>query len=437
MQDQVTDETMGKVGRRLLPFLFLLFAINFLDRVNVGFAALQMNQVFGFGPEVYGFGAGIFFLGYTLLEVPSNLALQRFGARVWLSRITISWGVVAMAAALIQGRTSFYLLRLLLGVAEAGLVPGLIYYVSIWFPVEQRARAIARVWLATAAAVVLGGPLSAAIMLLDGTFRLAGWQWIFVLEGLPAVLLGLASLRYLDDIPAQAAWLTPAERASLAATLRRESRRAADHGASGLAESLRSPALWALCALYFFIGFGFFGLTLWLPQIVKQLSGLTNVEVSLVTAIPFVLAAGAMLLNAWHSDLSGERRWHMALPLAVSAVGLGGSGLAATPVMAFVLLCVAAMGLWSAIGVFWSVPGTFLTGTAAAAGLALINAVGGISGFIGPYAIGVLRGLSASFTTSLLGMAGCLFVAAVLSAVIRQANREATTLLIALPGEAP
>lgn len=414
----VSAATMAKVSRRLLPFLFLLFMVNFLDRVNVGFAALQMNQQLGFTPDVYGLGAGIFFLGYTLLEVPSNMVLRRVGARIWLARISMTWGVVAMAMALTEGRWSFYGLRMLLGIAEAGFVPGMLFYITLWFPPQQRAQAIARVWLATAAAIVLGSPLSAAIMTLDGAWGLPGWKWIFIIEGIPAVVLGLLSLRVLSDSPAKAPWLTEAEKAELAAGLGQNGPVQHGHGGSRLQDGLFSPTVWALSALFFCVGIGFFGISLWLPQIVKQLSGLSNIEVSLITTIPFAIAAAAMVINARHSDRSGERRWHLVVPLLIGATGLAGSGFAPTPVSAFVLLCVAAAGLWSAIGVFWSIPAAVLTGSAAAAGLALINAIGGISGFVAPYGIGLIRTFTPSFSAALLCMSGSLCIAALIGALL-------------------
>ncbi|WP_234943628.1 MFS transporter [Rhizobium rhizogenes] len=417
---------MAKVSRRLLPFLFLLFLVNFLDRVNVGFAALQMNQQLGFSPQVFGFGAGIFFLGYTVLEVPSNIVLRRVGARLWLSRISLSWGLVAMATALVQGPLSFYVLRFLLGVAEAGFVPGLLYYLTLWYPPEQRAQAIARVWLATAAAIVLGSPLSAALMTLDGVLGLPGWKWIFLIEGAPAVLLGILGFRVLTNSPETAAWLEPEERTALAASLTAGQGQAASHKVSGLVAGLRSPMVWSLSLVFFCMGIGFFGVTIWLPQIVKQLSGLSNIEVSLVTTIPFAFAAAGMVLNARHSDRTGERRWHLVIPLLVGAIGLGGSALVPEPLSAFALLCLAAAGLWSAIGVFWALPANLLTGAAAAAGLALINAIGGISGFVAPYGIGLLRGITPSFSAALLCMSASLMAAAVLAALL---GRQQSALL--------
>ncbi len=418
----VSPATIAKITRRIVPFLFVLYVVNFLDRVNVGFAALQMNQQLGFSPEVYGFGAGVFFLGYILFEIPSDMVLRRIGSRIWLSRIMVTWGLLAMAASLTEGRLSFYVLRFLLGVAEAGFVPGMIYYLSDWFPARERARAVAQIWTATAAAVVIGAPLSGLILQMDGVLGLPGWKWVFILEGLPAVVMGFASLRLLTDKPADATWLEPSERVALAAQLEREHRATGAHGVSSLGAALSSPGVWALSILYFCIGFGFFGITLWLPQIIKQMSGLSTTEVSFVATIPFVLAAGAMVLNARHSDRTGERRWHLAGSLIVGAAGLVGSGLAGNPVVAFICICVAAIGMWSSIGVFWSVPTVFLSGPAAAAGLALINSVGGLGGFVGPYVIGLVRQLTPDFSVALLVMGCSVCIAAILAATLPQTS---------------
>ena len=417
---EVSPATIARISRRIVPFFLLLYIVNFLDRVNVGFAALQMNQDLGFGPEVYGFGAGIFFLGYVLFEIPSNLILRRVGSRMWLSRIMITWGLIAMAAAFTSGRSSFYAMRFLLGVAEAGFVPGMIYYLADWFPARERARVIAKIWSATAIAIVIGSPVSGLISQLDGTLGLPAWRWIFLLEGLPALLMGFVSFFYLTDTPAEAAWLAPEARTALSAQIAREHEAGSAHGLSGFRQALFSRGVWALAVLYFCIGIGFFGITLWLPQIIKQLSGLSAIAVSLLTTIPFLLAAGAMILNARHSDRTGERRWHLACPLLVGALGLAGSGLSPNPTMAFASLCIAAMGMWSSIGVFWSVPTTFLRGTAAAAGLALINSIGGLGGFVGPYLIGLVRGLTPDFSVALIGLSVSVCLAALLAAVLPQ-----------------
>ena len=418
----VSPATIARITRRIVPFLFVLYVVNFLDRVNVGFAALQMNQQLGFSPEVYGFGAGVFFLGYTVFEIPSNLILRRVGSRIWMSRIMITWGLLAMAAALTEGRDSFYALRCLLGVAEAGFVPGMIYYLSDWFPARERARAVAQIWTATAVAVIVGAPISGLFMQMDGVLGLPGWKWVFILEGLPAVVMGIASLWLLTDKPADATWLDPEERAVLAAQLEREHRATGAHGVASLGAALSSPAVWALSVLYFCIGFGFFGITLWMPQIVKQMSGLSTTAVSFITMIPFVLAAVAMILNARHSDRTGERRWHLAGSLVVGAIGLVGSGLVGSPVVAFAFICVAAIGMWSSIGVFWSVPTVFLSGPAAAGGLALINSIGGLAGFGGPYVIGVVRQITPDFSVALLTMGASICIAAILAATLPQTS---------------
>ena len=395
--------TLAKVTRRLLPFLFLLYVVCFLDRVNIGFAALQMNHDLGFSPAVYGFGAGVFFLGYVLFEVPSNLILARMGARVWIARIMITWGLVAAAMMFVRGPLSLYGLRFLLGVAEAGFFPGIIYYLSGWFPAAERARAVARFMIAIPRSGVLGGPLSGALLGLDGRLGLAGWQWLFLLEGLPAVLLGFVVLRYLTDRPEEAVWLTPAERAWLGAHLSREREQCErTHGLSVL-QALANGTVWQLGLLTFLCtGFGQQVLGLWLPQIVRGLSGFSDFMVGVVSAVPNLVAAVAMVLVGAHSDRSGERLVHIAAAAGAASFGFLASAYLHSPVLAVLALSLAAAGLLSSHGPFWALPSTFLSGRAAAGGIALICSVANLSGFVGPYVIGLLKGASGSFHSGLL-----------------------------------
>ena len=307
---------LAKVTRRLLPFLFLLFMVCFLDRVNVGFAALQMNQDLGLSPAVYGLGAGIFFLGYVLCEVPSNLLLARMGARVWIARIMITWGLVASAMMFVRGPLSLYGLRFLLGAAEAGFVPGIIYYLSGWFPAAERARAIARFMAAVPLSGVVGGPLSGALLSLNGHLGLAGWQWLFLLEGVPAVVLGFVVLVYLTERPEEATWLTPTERAWLTTHLSREREQCER---MSVLQALSNGTVWRLGLLGF--AFGFSGLGLWLPQIVRGLSGLSDFMVGLVSAVPYLVAGAAMVLVGAHSDRSGERLLRIVASATAAAFG--------------------------------------------------------------------------------------------------------------------
>jgi ACS family tartrate transporter-like MFS transporter len=397
---------LAKVTRRLLPFLFLLYIVCFLDRVNVGFAALQMNRDLGFSSAVYGFGAGIFFLGYVLFEVPSNLMLARIGARAWIARIMITWGLLASAMLFVQGPLSFYGLRFLLGVAEAGFFPGIIYYLSRWYPAPARARAVARFMVAIPLSGVLGGPLSGALLGLNGRLGLAGWQWLFLLEGLPAVLLGFVVLAYLPEGPEEAAWLTPAERRRLAERLaqeREDCRRR--HGLSVL-QALTNRTVWQLGVLLLLCNaFGVYVLGLWLPQIVRDVSGLSDLMVGVVSAVPNLVAAISMVLVGAHSDRTGERLLHIAGTAAAAGVGFLVSAYVHSPVAVVLALSVAAAGLLSSHGPIWPIPTTFLSGSAAAGGIALMCSVANLAGFAGPYIVGILKGNSGSFQSGLVLLA--------------------------------
>lgn len=420
----VEASTIATVSRRLIPFLFVLFVVNFLDRVNVGFAALQMNAELNFTPEVFGLGVGLFFVAYVAFEIPSNLILQRVGARLWIARIMVTWGLASAAMAFVSGPRSFYLLRFLLGLAEAGFVPGVLLYLGQWFPEKARAAAVAKFMAASAVSIVVGAPVSGAVMSLGGAMGLAGWQWMFLLEGVPAILLGVAVLAVLPDRPADAAWLDAGQQAWLTSTLRQEAAAKRGGGFHGIGPALASPAVWLVGAIYFCIGIGFYGVSLWLPQVLRQMSGLPPFGVGLLTALPFLGAAAAMVANGRHSDRTGERRWHLAVPCLLGAAGFGVGALAASPAAAFGGICLGAAGLWGGIGVFWSLPMAALGGTAAAAGIALVNAVGNIGGFVGPTVIGWLRSRTPGFGASLLLVAGFLVLAAALTVALPQQGRR-------------
>src|SRR3989442_2451099 len=308
---------LGKAPRRLIPFMFVLYVVAYLDRINVGFAALQMRADLGFDDRIYGLGAGIFFVGYFLFEVPSNLLLERLGARLGIARIMVTWGLIASAMMLVRGARSFSLLRFLLGVAEAGFFPGMILYLTYWFPAAERAHAVARFMTATATAGVVGGPISGALLAMDGVGGLRGWQWLFLVEGLPAVVLGLVVLAYLPDGPASASWLTHEERRSLAARLGPEQAIEAHHAAT-IGEALADRRVWRLAVLYFVLVTGLYGVGLWLPQIVKGLSGLGDVIVRVVSAVPYLAAAGGMVVVGRHSDRTARRRLHVARPAVIA-----------------------------------------------------------------------------------------------------------------------
>jgi ACS family tartrate transporter-like MFS transporter len=423
-QDQTREghlaAAIAKATTRLIPFLCLAYTVNFLDRVNVGFAALHMNKDLGFSPSVYGFGAGIFFLGYIAFEIPSNLALQRFGARIWIARIMISWGLIACAMALVRSETGFYVMRLLLGVAEAGFFPGIILYLTYWFPAAERARIIALFMASVPLATVFGGPLSGALLQTHGFLGLAGWHWLFIVEGVPAILLGLLALKVLTDKPSQARWLSDDERQALTDTLQREAETAKLAGYADLRQALTRPRVLALGLLYFLMVIGLYGIGFWMPQVIGSF-GLDPLHVGFLTAIPYLFAAIAMVLWGRHSDRTGERRWHIALPLLLAACAFAWSAYSGPLVPTMVALTIATLGLYAAFGPFWSLPTALLTGTGAAAGIALVNSMGNAAGFAGPYIVGVLREATGSFSAALLFLAFALALGGLMALCFRDA----------------
>ena len=390
-----------RVRRRLLPFLFLLYIVAYLDRINVGFAALQMNQTLGFSARTYGLGAGIFFLSYVAFEIPSNLILARVGARLWIARIMISWGLVSAAMMFIRGAAGFYALRFLLGAAEAGFFPGLIFYLTRWFPAGERARTIAGFMTAALVAGIVGGPLSGALLSLEGIAGLAGWQWLFLLEGLPAVGLGLIVLAALPEGPEDATWLPDSERRALSACLAEESaaRRGQPHS---LAAALTSGRIWLLAVVYFSLPVALYAMSFWLPQIIKSSSGGSNLTVGLLSAIPYLFGAIGMVIVGRHSDRTGERRWHVALSTLVGGIAFAACAWVSALVPSIVLLSIAMIGLASMLGPFWTLATSSVRGVGAAAGIALINSVGNIGGFVGPYIIGYALDTTGGFGAGLV-----------------------------------
>lgn len=406
---------LRKLKTRLLPYLFLLYVIAYLDRVNVGFAALQMNQDLGFNDEVFGLGSGIFFVGYMLFQVPSNLVLQRWGARRLIATLMVVWGCCSMAMVLVKTVPHFYVLRFLLGLAEAGFFPGVVLYLTFWFPERQRAQAVSLFMTATAISGVLGGPLSGALLNMDGHQGVQGWQWLFLIEAFPAILLGVVTWFYLPDRPTSARWLTPAESGWLVEELANE--RAGRPPRGSLREAF-TPAVWHLCFLYFSLVCSMYSVTLWMPQIIKGFQGFSDFAVGCLSAIPYGCAAYGMVAVGQHSDRTGERRWHVAVSAWVGAVGLVLAAVFAhQPWLGLMALALAALGIWGTVGPFWALPTTMLEGTAAAAGIALINSLGNLGGFVGPYAVGVIKVKTGHFAAGLYGLAGLLALGGVLALV--------------------
>jgi len=411
--EELPAATLRKVTWRLIPFLFVLYIIAWLDRVNVGFAALEMNTDLGFSSATFGIGSGIFFLGYCLFEIPSNIILERVGARLWIARIMVTWGLISAGLMLVRTPQLFYLLRFLLGVAEAGFFPGVIYYLSLWYPTAQRARAIAAFMTAVPLTGLIGGPLSGALLGLDGIYGLKGWQWLFLLEGLPAMVLGISVIFYLNDRPETTHWLTPAERDWLVETLAVE--RKACLLRPNISVALTDATVWKLGIIFLLTAAGFYGYSFWAPLVIKSLTDLSNFKVGLVLSAISSITILGMLLNSYHSDRTGERALHIAAPLLVTAVGFVGCALLHKPVLAIIALALVPLGHCASYGPFWSTPTQFLTGPAAAAGIALVTMIANVGGFAGPALIGVLKTRTGTHADAFLLLGGLAVIATLLA----------------------
>jgi MFS transporter, ACS family, tartrate transporter len=420
---------------RLVPFLFALYVVAYLDRINVGFAALQMQSQLGFSDAVYGLGAGIFFAGYFFFQVPSNLILERVGARRWIALLMVVWGIVSASTALVTSATSFYALRFLLGAAEAGFFPGVILYVKNWFPATARARTVARFVTAAPISGVIGGPLSGALLGLHLRAGLAGWQWMFLVEGIPAVVLGVSALKYLVDRPEEATWLDSEEKTWLYEALRNEnaahevgtgtsvSRRldpAMRQNFAGRFAAFHSGAIWMLTIVYFGLTTVMYGMSMWLPTVIKNLATIGNFEIGVLSAIPYFAAAIAMVWVGLHSDRSGDRRWHVALPAFAGAMALFGAAYTHSLAIAVILLSITVMGYFSMMGPFWAMPTILLSSTSAAAGIAFINSLGNLGGFFGPYTIGLVRTWTGTFRGGLLVVAATLMMSGALVLMVKE-----------------
>jgi MFS transporter, ACS family, tartrate transporter len=408
----VEERTIAKVSARLVPFLVICYLAAYLDRVNVSFAALTMNADLGLSAAAYGFGAGIFFLAYFFFEVPSNLLMARFGARRWIARIMFSWGLVSGATAFVGGATSFYVIRVLLGIAESGFFPGIIFFLTLWFPAVYRARIIGYFMAAIPLATVIGAPISGLLLGLDGMLGLKGWQWLFITEALPSLILAVVAFYYLTDGPADATWLEADERAWLVSRLAQEKRlRQVTHDYS-VAQALLNPKVLALSVVYFGMVAANYGLSFFLPQIVKAF-GLSNALTGVVSALPYVVGSVSIVLWSRRSDRRVERTYHTAIPILVAATGIGMSTVFDDPAMKMVALSVAGFGIFAGLPVFWTLPTVFLSGAAAAAGIAMITSIGNLAGFAGPYAMGWIKDATGSYTGGLLSLSMVCVISAI------------------------
>jgi len=403
-KSEVETSTIRAISWRLIPFLVLAYFFSYLDRVNLGFAALTMNAELKFTPLIFAWGAGIFFIGYFIFEVPSNLALERFGASRWIARIMVTWGIISALMATVSGEMSFYILRFLLGIAEAGFFPGIILYLTYWYPAEYRARFLAAFAIAVPVSTVIGAPISGLLLGLDGVMGLRGWQWLFIIEGVPSVLLGVVTWFYLTDKPEHANWLSAEQKAWLSSRLTAEVAAKQAAKRMTLGEALSSSKVIMLSLIYFCFVAALYGMQFWLPQIVKAF-GLTNAQTGFVTAIPYLFGTVAMILWARHSDATRERVMHVGAPFFLIAIALAVSSYLTDPTATMVALSFAAIGVFCVFGVFWTLPTAWLSGTAAAGAIALINSIGNLAGFGGPYLIGWIKDSTGSTANGLLALA--------------------------------
>ena len=429
MQSDIESRVSRKLMWRIIPFVMLLYFVSFLDRVNVGFAAMTMNKQIGLSPAAFGFGGGLFFVGYFLFEVPSNLILHRVGARIWIARVMVTWGIVSAASAFASGPTSFYVLRFLLGVAEAGFFPGIILYLSLWFPGKQRAVAAAWFMAAVPLSTVLGSPISGAIMQMPPIFGLANWQWLYFIEALPAVLLGFVVLKVLSDSPAQAPWLQQDERVWLVDKLKEEASQRESHSGhtAGALKALLDPRVLALALIYFGTSAGLYTLGLWAPLMIRQF-GFDALQTGLINAIPSIVALVAMILWARRSDRTGERTWHVVIPCVLACLAFILAGHANTAFMVVLALIFVNVGISAAKAPLWAMPSMFLSGAGAAAGIATINSIGNLGGFVGPAVIGWLKAQTGGYAAGLYVVAATLALSAVMTLALSRKSSQTAAL---------
>ncbi|EJB06161.1 sugar phosphate permease [Rhizobium leguminosarum bv. trifolii WSM597] len=419
------DRAYAKVFWRIVPFLMLCYVVAYLDRVNVGFAKLQMSNELGLSEAAYGIGAGIFFIGYFLFEVPSNVIMNKVGARMWIARIMVTWGIISAAFMFTSSETVFYVLRFLLGVAEAGFFPGIILYLTAWYPADRRARIITTFMSAIPISAIFGNPLSGLLMdSFHGTHGLSGWQWMFLIEAVPAILFGVATFFYLDDTIHDAKWLNDEEKRVLTANIEAENRIKTTSPHS-IAATLTDRRVWLMCLIYFCFVLGQYGLNFWMPSIVKASGVSGNLNIGLISAIPYICTFVVMLALGRSADRLRERRWHLVVPAVIAAGGFVAATMATSTTVSIVCLSLAAAGAISCAPLFWSLPTAFLAGTGAAAGIAWINSVGKLAGFLGPFLVGYLKDFTGTNSAGMYLLAAALIIGslAVLTVPAKTVNR--------------
>jgi ACS family tartrate transporter-like MFS transporter len=417
------ESVVSKISWRLIPLLFLCYLIAYIDRINVGFAGLQLQKAFGVDSsryyEIYGWGAGLFFVGYFLFEVPSNLILHKIGARLWIALIMIVWGVLSSCMMGIKSPGGFYAMRFLLGVAEAGFFPGIILYLTYWFRTGDRARMVALLSTAATLSGSVNSPVSGRLLQLDGFKGLAGWQWLFLIEGIPAVLVGLFVLWALPDGPAQVRWLSEEEKHRIQAELIQDENRAGHGGKQSVRDAFTSGRVWLLCAVYFLLNIGGYGCEMWLPQILRSFPNLTEFRIGLLNSVPYLVATVFMVWNGHHSDRKAERRWHVAASAMAGAVGFVASAYAPNVALSLAALAVAFAGVKGMVGPFWALSTASLSATAAAAGIAWINSLGNLGGFVGPTIVGYIKKTTGNYAGAVTALGCALVVLACLALALR------------------
>jgi ACS family tartrate transporter-like MFS transporter len=421
----MSEEVFTRCALRLIPFMLLLYITNYIDRVNVGFAALTMNRDLGFSPAVFGFGAGIFFVGYFVFQVPASIAVRRVGARFGMFLILAFWGALSAANALVRGPTSFYVLRFLLGIAEAGFFPSAIFYLTQWFPPAYRARFTAGFIVAQPLSFVIGGPLSIFILGMNNAYGLHGWQWLFLLEGLPAALFAFAVLAFLPNGPAEASWLSDSDKKVIAARFAAEDAPVQHKVQHNLWKALGDGRVLVLALILLGINTGAFGVELWLPQIAQGI-GFSNLTIAIVVALPFLASIGVMILWGRSSDARNERAWHVVLPVLLAAAGFDVAGLTQNHVFGLLALSCVVIGILSVRGPFWCVPPSFLSGPAAAGGIAVINATGNLGGFVGPSFVGLLKSQTGGYASAMIALALVLLLSALAMLAVGRTMAEPT-----------